>query len=93
MLTPDNKEARITLAGDQITMADEDVDIFSNIITVSATKKCSEGRTIRRCQELGAKATRAQTGIQKWFPRMFPKIFRWQKCITTQGNCFERNFV
>lgn len=37
MPTPEHKETRMTLAGDLITMADQDVDFFNNIITGDET--------------------------------------------------------
>jgi hypothetical protein len=37
MLTPENKETRMTPAGDLISIVDQDVEIFNNIVTREET--------------------------------------------------------
>jgi uracil DNA glycosylase len=60
-----HKETRTTLAGDLITMADQDVIFLNNIILVSATKKHSERTMI--CQEVIAKVIKVSSNIFKSF--------------------------
>jgi hypothetical protein len=63
-----------------------------SILPVSTTKKSSE-KTANR-EHKGSLDESGESGIEKLFPRMLPKVHeRWKKCVTAQINDFERNVV
>jgi hypothetical protein len=65
----------VTLAGDLITVADEDIHFSNNINTDSATNNYSERRQFVSIVEVTAKVMRALMDvstkeIQKWFQKL-----------------------
>jgi hypothetical protein len=67
----------MTLAGDRVTMADQDIAFLNNIMIVSATRRCSERTTVRERRGSRCKNNKStDRGVEKWFPGMLPKALR-----------------